>query len=84
MSAIDQVLQITRKSVLLDCLLIMENQLAEISADKLRLMPKEGKETEFEMQQKKIDILRDLIQAYDSELVRQALYNWHKAEGLKL
>lgn len=73
---VPEVEEITRKSVLMECLQYQRRRLDAYCEDEFRLTPKKGKEKQFEDQQKKCMILQGLIQAYDSEPVRAALHNW--------
>lgn len=68
--------EITRKSVLLECLSIMRQELAVCSKHFNGLEPKEGMEEAWEQGRRKVQILQELIQAYDSEPVREALAGW--------
>jgi len=68
--------EITRRSVLLECLDIMRQSLRICSVNYEARMPKEGMEEQFNAFEKKCAILRDLIQAYESEPVRAALAEW--------
>lgn len=68
--------EITRRSVLLECLDIMRQSLKICSVNYEARMPKEGMEEQFDELEKKCEILRDLIQAYESEPVRAALAEW--------
>ena len=67
---------ITRKSVLLECLSIMRQELAVCSKQYNGLEPKEGMEEAWSQGRRKVDILKELIHAYDSEPVRKALAGW--------
>lgn len=70
--------KISRKSVLLECLDIMRQELAIVSKHYNGLEPKKGMEEAWEQGREKIRILEDLIHAYDSEPVRRALADWQK------
>lgn len=70
--------EITRKSVLLECLSIMKSELAICSKHYNGLEPANGMEEAWQQGRKKVEILKDLIQAYDSEPVRAALADWQK------
>ena len=70
--------EITRKSVLLECLSIMKSELAICSKHYNGLEPAAGMEEAWQQGRKKVEILKDLIQAYDSEPVRAALHDWQK------
>ena len=69
---------ITRKSVLLECLSIMRQELAVCSKNFNGLEPKEGMQEAWEDCRKKVEILKDLIHAYDTETVRAALAGWQQ------
>ena len=68
--------EINRKSVLLECLSIMREELAVCSKNYNGLEPKKGMEEAWEQGRRKVQILQELIQAYDSEPVRAALAEW--------
>ena len=68
--------EITRKSVLTECLSIMRQELAICSTNFNGLEPKKGMEEAWSQYRKKVDILKELIHAYDSEPVRKALAGW--------
>ena len=68
--------EITRKSVLLECLDIMRQELAVVSKHYNGLEPAKGMEEAWEQGRRKVKILQELIQAYDSEPVRAALAEW--------
>lgn len=68
--------EITRKSVLLECLSIMRQELAICSKTYNGLEPKKGMEEAWEQGRVKVQILEDMIHAYDSEPVRKALADW--------
>ena len=70
--------EITRKSVLLECLEIMKAELAICSKHYNGLEPMKGMEEAWQQGRKKVEILKDLIHAYDSEPVRAALADWQK------
>ena len=70
--------EITRKSVLLECLEIMREELAICSKHYNGLEPKEGMEEAWEQGRAKVQILRELIQAYEREPVRAALAGWQQ------
>ena len=72
--------EITRKSVLIECLQIMREELNICSSKYNGLEPKKGMEEAWEQARVKVKILEDLIHAYESEKVREALANWHKEE----
>ncbi len=68
--------EITRKSVLIECLQIMRGQLKLLSTGDNTLIPKKGMEDQYFDQRKKCAILEDLIHAYETEAVRKALNDW--------
>ena len=68
--------EITRKSVLTECLSIMRQELAICSTNFNGLEPKKGMEEAWDQCRRKVEILKDLIHAYDSEQVRAALAGW--------
>ena len=82
--------EINRKSVLLECLDIMREELRICSAKYNGLVPKQGMEEAWAQCRKKVDILEDLIHAMDSEEVRRTIANWqfevmkHGPTALKL
>ena len=68
--------EITRKSTLVKCLGILRSEL-EICSEKYDgMVPKRGMEQVWNECRQEVEILKDLIHAYDSELVRAALANW--------
>ena len=70
--------EITRKSVLLECLSIMRQEMAACSKNFNRLEPKENMREAWEQCRRKVEILKDLIHAYDTEPVRAALAGWQQ------
>ena len=70
--------EINRKSVLLECLSIMREELGICSKNYNGLIPKEGMEEAWEQARRKVKILEELIHAYDCEKVRVALADWQK------
>ncbi len=68
--------EITRRSVLLECLELMRHRLRICSKNYDERLPKEGMEEQFDENEKKCRILRELIQAYESEPVRAAIAEW--------
>lgn len=68
--------EITRRSVLLECLKIMRLNLGICSKNYEGRQPKEGMEEKFDEYEQKCAVLRDLIQAYESEPVRAAIAEW--------
>jgi len=70
--------EITRKSVLTECL-EYERGLWKLCSRKYdTLVPMEGMEDKWDEQREKCRILEDLIHAYDSKPVQDALANWQK------
>ena len=70
--------EITRKSVLIECLQIMRQELAVCSKHYNGMEPARGMEEAWEQGRKKVQILQDLIHAYDSEPVRAAIAGWQQ------
>ena len=70
--------EITRRSVLLECLSIMRQELVMCSKQYNGLEPAKGMEEAWEQGRVKVRILEELIQAYDSEAVRRSLADWQK------
>ena len=68
--------EITRRSVLKECLKQKEGFLKLASKDGLTLSPKEGMEAEFEEMRQKCRILREIIQDYENPEVREAAARW--------
>ena len=72
--------EITRKSVLIECLQIMREELNICSSKYNGLEPKKGMEEAWEQARVKVKILEDLIHAYESENVRKALATWQQEQ----
>lgn len=70
--------EITRKSVLLECLSIMRSEQKICSKNYNCLEPAKGMEEAWEQGRTKIRILEEIIQAMDSEEVAKALANWQQ------
>lgn len=70
--------EINRKSVLLECLELMREELRLSSRDYNGLVPADRMEESWEQARRKVEILEELIHAYDSEPVRVALADWQK------
>ena len=70
--------EITRKSVLLECLSIMRQELAMVSKHYNGLEPARGMEEAWEQGRRKVEILKELIHAYDAEPVRAAIADWQQ------
>ena len=70
--------EINRRSVLIECLAIMQEELQICSKHWNGLEPKEGMEEAWVQCRQKIEILKDMIQALQSEPVRIALADWQK------
>jgi len=68
--------EITKKSVLLECLEYERGIKRLCSVDHKGRLPAKGEEDLFYDQQKKCKILEEMIQALDSEPVRKALADW--------
>lgn len=72
--------EITRKSVLLECLSIMREEQRIMSKNYNCLEPADGMEEAWNQGRRKIQILEEHIQALDSEPVLRALAGWQKEE----
>lgn len=72
--------EITRRSVLLEALEIQEAQLAKCSVEGKKLIPLPGMKDIFRAQLEKCRILREMIQALESEPVRRVMADWQKDE----
>ena len=70
--------EITRRSVLLEALEEQEARLARCSVNGLKLIPLQGLQDEFRAQLEKCRILREMIQALESEPVRRSMADWQK------
>ena len=64
--------------MLLECLSIMREEQRICSTNYNGLQPKKGMEEAWQQVRRKIEILEDLIHAYDSEPVRRSLADWQK------
>lgn len=71
-------MEITKRSVLLDALSREERTLADYSIHESKVLPRPGFEEAFKAQQDKCRILREMIQALESEPVRRAMANWQQ------
>lgn len=71
-------MEITKRSVLLDALSREERTLADYSINETKILPRPGFEDAFRGQQEKCRILREMIQALESEPVRRAMANWQQ------
>ena len=69
-------MEVTRKSVLLKCLHIMQQEFRMTSKEYNGREPAKGLEEIWAVQRKEISVLEDMIQALDSEPVRAALADW--------
>lgn len=69
-------MEITRRNVLLECLGMMETRLRLNSVNQAGRIPIEEYKEEFYAYEKKCEVLRELIQAYESEPVRNSIANW--------
>ena len=68
--------EITRRSVLEECLKQKKDFLKLASKDGLMLSAKEGMEEEFQEMAEKCRILREIIQDYENPEVREAAARW--------
>lgn len=72
--------EITRKSVLLECLEYERGLWKLCSKNYDTLEPMKGMDKEFDEQREKCRILEDLIHAYESEPVKRALATWQQEQ----
>lgn len=70
--------EITRKSVLTECLQIQREKWKMCSRKYDTLEPMKGMEQQWNEQKTKCGLLEDLIHAYESPPVREALANWQQ------
>ena len=70
--------EITRKSVLLECLSIMREEQRLCSKHYNGLEPKRGMEEAWKQGRRKIEILEELIHSYDNPDVRAAIADWQR------
>ena len=70
--------EITRKSVLLECLSYKRQELAEVSKNHDGHEPARGKEEAWARARRKVYILQELIHSYDNPQVRAAIADWQK------
>ena len=70
--------EINRISVLKECLSIMRQELEICSENYNGLIPKKGMEEAWEQGRRKVEILREMIQALQNESVRIAMADWQK------
>ena len=70
--------EITRKSVLTECLEIQRDKWKMCSRKYDMLEPMKGMEQQWNEQREKCRLLEDLIHAYESPPVRKALANWQQ------
>ena len=68
--------EINRRSVLIECLAIMREELQICSKNWNGLEPKEGMEEAWQQCRQKIEILKEMIQSLQSEPVRKAWADW--------
>lgn len=71
-------MEITKRTVLLDALDREERTLADYSINETKIIPRPGFQTAFRAQQEKCRILREMIQALESEPVRRAMADWQQ------
>ena len=71
---------ITKKSVLIECLEIMKQELAVFSKHYDGLEPARGMEEAWEQGRRKVEILKDLCQSMDSPLVEEAMATWRMSQ----
>lgn len=70
--------EITRRSVLEEALEMQETMLSRSSVNGLKLIPLQGMQEVFREQLEKCRILREMIQALQSEPVRRSMADWQK------
>ena len=70
--------EITRRSVLEEALEMQEAMLSRSSVNGLKLIPLPGMQEVFREQLEKCRILREMIQALQSEPVRRSMADWQK------
>ena len=70
--------EITKKSVLLECLEYERGIMRLCSEEHQGRLPAKGEEDLFFDQQKKCKILEEIIQSLESEHVRRAMADWQK------
>ena len=70
--------EITRRSVLIEALEMQEAKLSRVSVNGMKLIPLPGMKDEFRAQMEKTRILREMIQALESEPVRRVMADWQK------
>lgn len=69
---------VTRRSVLLEALENQEAQLSRCSVEGKKLIPLPGMKEIFREQFEKCRILREMVQALESEPVRDAIAGWQR------
>ena len=70
--------EITRRSVLLEALSIMREELNVCSKGYNGLIPKDGMVEAWEQARKKVKIMEEITQAFESEPVRAAVADWQQ------
>lgn len=68
----------TRRGILKEYLEIEEAALRSESKNMSKLEPKQGRERQWELRRKRCGLLRDMIQALESEPVRKAMSDWQR------
>ena len=71
-------MEVTRRSVLLEALENQEAQLSRCSVEGKKLIPLPGMKDLFREQFEKCRILREMVQALESEPVRDAIAGWQR------
>ena len=71
-------MEVTRRSVLLEALENQEAQLSRCSVEGKKLIPLPGMKDIFREQFEKCRILREMVQALESEPVRNAIAGWQR------
>ena len=83
-------MEITKRNTLLECLEMMKKIRNSFSKGRLGITPIDRYATLYEEYDRKCEILREMIQALESETVRRAMADWQKMvmdngpEALKL
>ena len=71
-------MNVTRRGILKEYLEIEIAALKTVSKNQTMLEPKQGKEAQWEWRRKRCGLLRDMIQALETEPVRKAMSDWQK------
>lgn len=71
-------MEVTRKSTLEKCLVILREELRICSDDYRGLTPKKGMEQAWDETRKEIGFIQEMIHALNNEKVRAVIANWQK------